>query len=109
MKKILCFFIGHTFVSMKDVPNARYHDCEWCKRCFKIKDKSKYKAGINTKMSDNKKLKYAKDCKCCKCGKQAVCFWPMVDPDIRHYPYCRKCVEVAKMKLQMKMAKEDLI
>ena len=26
----------------------------------------------------------AKDCKCCACGKQAVAFYPIVDPDIPH-------------------------
>jgi hypothetical protein len=24
----------------------------------------------------------ATDCKCCVCGKQAVAFWPVIDPDI---------------------------
>lgn len=42
---------------------------------------------------------HAKDCKCCKCGEPAVAFWPMVDPDIPHHPYCRKCLDAAKMRV----------
>ncbi len=53
------------------------------------------------------KLRYAKDEKCCKCGKQAVCFWPMVDPDIPHYPYCRECVEKAKINLLIKLHEQE--
>ncbi len=49
------------------------------------------------------KLRYAKDCKCCKCGKQAVVFWPIIDPDIPEYPYCRNCVENAKMNVLFEM------
>lgn len=41
---------------------------------------------------------YAKDLKCCQCKKKAVCFWPMVDPDIQEHPYCRKCVDKAKLR-----------
>ena len=42
---------------------------------------------------------YAKDCKCCKCGKQAVAFWPVCDPDIPSNPYCRKCLDKVKERL----------
>ena len=42
---------------------------------------------------------YAKDCKCIECGKQAVAFYPVVDPDIPSYPYCCKCLDKAKNKL----------
>ncbi len=56
----------------------------------------------------NEKLRYAKDEKCCVCGKEAVCFWPMIDPDIEHHPYCRKCVDEAKMSLMLKLSKLDL-
>lgn len=38
----------------------------------------------------------ATDCKCCVCGKQAVAFWPIIDPDIPDHPYCRKCLDEAK-------------
>ena len=57
----------------------------------------------------NKEIK-AKDCKCCKCGKQAVCFWPMADIDIPHHPYCRKCVDEAKYRVleELKEYKNEL-
>lgn len=51
------------------------------------------------------KIRYAKNCKCCKCGKQAVCFWPQIDPDIPEHPYCRDCVTEAKMGLMVKLNK----
>ena len=38
----------------------------------------------------------ASDCKCCVCGKQAVAFWPVIDPDIPSEPYCRKCLDKTK-------------
>lgn len=38
---------------------------------------------------------YAKDCKCCECGAQAVAFWPVIDPDIPSHPYCQKCLDKA--------------
>lgn len=41
----------------------------------------------------------ASECKCCECGKPAVCFWPVIDPDIRLQPYCRECANKAKMKV----------
>ncbi len=31
----------------------------------------------------------ANECKCCKCGKQAYAFWPMIDPDIPSYAFCK--------------------
>lgn len=54
---------------------------------------------------DGDKLTYARDCKCCQCGKRAVCFWPIIDPDIPSSPYCRKCVDNAKMRVLMEMQK----
>lgn len=48
-------------------------------------------------MSD--KLVKASDCKCCECGEQAVAFWPVIDPDIPSYPYCRKRLDKAKGEL----------
>lgn len=45
----------------------------------------------------------ASECKCCICGKQAVAFWPVIDPDIPADPYCRKCLDEAKHKLMMKI------
>ena len=44
---------------------------------------------------DNKEIK-ASDCKCCTCGKQAVAFWPVIDPDIPSEPYCRECLDKQK-------------
>ena len=41
----------------------------------------------------------ASDCKCVECGEQAVAFWPVIDPDIPSYPYCRKCLNKAKIEL----------
>jgi len=51
----------------------------------------------------------ASDCKCCECGKKAVAFWPVVDPDIPAYPYCRECLDKAKKELFLKLnlIKED--
>lgn len=46
---------------------------------------------------------YAKDCKCCECGEQAVAFWPCSDPDIPSYPYCSKCLDKAKEELMMQL------
>ena len=45
------------------------------------------------------KLISALDCKCCKCGAQAVAFWPVYDPDIPSYPYCRECLDKEKEEL----------
>lgn len=49
----------------------------------------------------------ASECKCCKCGKQAVAFWPVIDPDIPSYPYCRECLDKAKLELAMKIWGND--
>lgn len=55
------------------------------------------------------KLIKAKDCKCCHCGKQAVAFWPNVDPDIQPHPYCRECLDKAKMNVMMALTKKEKI
>lgn len=44
----------------------------------------------------------ASECKCVECGKQAVAFWPLIDPDIPERPYCRKCLNKAKMEVMIK-------
>jgi len=49
----------------------------------------------------------ASDQKCCICGKQAVAFWPVCDPDIPSHPYCRKCLDKAKMELMIKLSEID--
>lgn len=41
----------------------------------------------------------ASECKCIVCGQQAVAFWPLIDPDIPAQPYCRKCLDKAKMEV----------
>lgn len=48
----------------------------------------------------------ASECKCCICGKQAVAFWPVIDPDIPADPYCRKCLDKEKQKLIEKLEEE---
>jgi len=47
----------------------------------------------------------AKDCKCEDCGKQAVAFWPMIDPDIPSLPYCRSCLDIRKARTTEKLLK----
>lgn len=53
------------------------------------------------------KMVYAKDYKCCVCGKQAEVFWPVMDPDIPSNPYCRECVNKEKAKLLIELHKID--
>ena len=49
---------------------------------------------------------HAKDCICIDCGiEQAVAFWPCIDPDIPSHPYCRKCLDKAKIDLMIKLYK----
>ena len=53
-------------------------------------------------------MKYAKDYKCCKCEtEQAVAFFPICDPDIPSYPYCKKCLDKVKIKLLIELNKID--
>ena len=52
-------------------------------------------------------MEYAKDKKCCKCGEQAVAFFPVFDPDIPSYPYCRKCLDKVKLELLIKLNQID--
>lgn len=47
----------------------------------------------------------ASECKCIECGKQAVAFWPVIDPDIPSYPYCRECLDKAKLRMMMDIQK----
>lgn len=44
----------------------------------------------------------ASDCKCIECGKPAVAFWPLIDPDIPSHPYCRKCLDKNKAEILIK-------
>lgn len=41
----------------------------------------------------------ASDCKCCVCGETAVAFYPCIDIDVPHHPYCRKCLSEEKLKI----------
>ena len=45
---------------------------------------------------------HASECQCIECGKQAVAFWPCVDLDIPRNPYCRKCLDEAKIEAMIK-------
>ncbi len=49
----------------------------------------------------------AKEHKCYDCNAQAVAFWPVVDPDIPSYPYCRKCLDVRKHRLMKQLLEDD--
>lgn len=45
----------------------------------------------------------ASNCKCCECGEQSVGFFLACDPDIPSFPYCRKCLDKAKVRLLLKL------
>lgn len=47
------------------------------------------------------KVIYAKDLNCIECGRPAVALWPLIDPDIPAEPYCRECLDKAKMRILM--------
>lgn len=49
----------------------------------------------------------AKDCRCIKCGKQAVAFYPLIDPDIPSYPYCADHLEEAMIEVARTIWKDD--
>lgn len=49
----------------------------------------------------------ASECKCCKCGKPAVAFWPVFEPDIPQHPYCRKCLDAEKLKVMIAIYGEE--
>ena len=49
----------------------------------------------------------ASECKCCKCGKQAVAFYPCIDPDIPSYPYCADHLEQAMIEVAEAVWKDD--
>ena len=53
----------------------------------------------------------ASECKCCECGKQAVAFYPCIDPDIPSYPYCADHLEKAMIEVAeaVWMDKEDML
>ena len=49
----------------------------------------------------------ASECKCCVCGKQAVAFYPCIDPDIPSYPYCADCLEKAMIETAKNLWPDD--
>lgn len=49
----------------------------------------------------------ASECKCCMCGKQAVAFYPCVDPDIPSHPYCPDCLYKAMVEMAEAVWKDD--
>lgn len=49
----------------------------------------------------------ASSLKCSKCVEKAVAFWPVFDPDIRSYPYCRKCLDAVKERLLVAIMHSD--
>ena len=49
----------------------------------------------------------ASDLKCSDCKNQAEVFFPVFDPDIPSYPYCRECVEKRRIKLIIDLSKLD--
>lgn len=49
----------------------------------------------------------ASECQCVVCGKQAVAFWPVVDPDIPSHPYCRECLDKAKLEALINIYGEE--
>ena len=53
----------------------------------------------------------ASECKCCECGKQAVAFYPCIDPDIPSYPYCADHLEKAMIEVAEAVwkDKEDML
>lgn len=54
---------------------------------------------------DKSIVRYAKDYKC-SCGKKAVVFVGLNDPDGTDYPKCRKCADEWKIGLIMELSKD---
>ena len=46
---------------------------------------------------------YAKDYKCNMCGKQAIVFRGLNDPDATQVPYCRKCADKSEYELMVRL------
>jgi len=56
-------------------------------------------------MAQKNNVVHASECQCCVCGQPAVAFWPVIDPDIPSHPYCRECLDKAKLELMMRINK----
>lgn len=52
-------------------------------------------------------MRKASDERCCVCSKQAVAYWPVYEPDIPAYPYCRECLDKEKKELMIKLMEID--
>lgn len=52
-------------------------------------------------------LTKASDCKCCVCGKPAVDFFPVIDPDIPSNPYCDECLDKAILEMAKAVWPDD--
>lgn len=52
-------------------------------------------------------MAHAKDCKCSRCDKQAVAFYPCIDPDIPSYPYCADHLYDAMVEVAKAVWKDD--
>ena len=51
------------------------------------------------------KVTLACEFKCRKCtDRQAVAFWPCIDPDIPSHPYCQECLDEIKREMLISMA-----
>lgn len=53
-------------------------------------------------------LTRAQECNCVRCGKQAVAFFPIFDPDIPSYPYREKCLYKTRYELMIKLHEIDV-
>ena len=47
------------------------------------------------------------ECKCIKCGEKAVAFFPLFDPSIPSHPYCKKCLDKARIELMIKLTETN--
>ncbi len=50
-------------------------------------------------------LIYAKDQKCCRCGKRASHFQGIADPDCEQRPYCLKCGADVRYEVALALSK----
>lgn len=62
---------------------------------------------MSRKLTSKDKLIHASDFKCVECGEQAEVFFPVMDPDIPSYPYCKKCANKAHQELIIKILEID--
>ena len=58
---------------------------------------------MKRKLTSKDKPIHASDFKCVECGEQAEVFFPVMDPDIPSYPYCKKFADKAQRELFIKL------